>query len=520
MRFALICSLYCLVGIFALSFLGSDAKAHSRSTAHFFNFMKKKNGEEKSHDAQRERNQKEAIDKAVKNVVEEANRNRRRMKRKERILYQNKLLEPTCSWDFYKDTYDGVCSTKQGCFLTVIDRDGHSRSAGALYARHKAGPKGSTVCGDNLSCCADVKCLEGHGHCIDTSKMTCKHGTVRGQCPGGKTIYCCPFNKNSVQKWNQIRFANNIKCLGGRGICRFKNTGKCDHPWVRGQCGSGNEVCCPSSATAKSDWEREKLKAQCDYVGPAAKLLGLDITTLMAFVKVESGGSASAIRFECHRFKKLDKANGLRIPCTIKKGDSFSRVKTESGAAAFKRAYALNKVAAIKSTSFGLFQIMGGYLLAGVNEDPVKALKLFEKNPKEVSLQLLVLWFKDPSWGSRAAKSARKITSVHIPAEQKYWNELVKMYNGPGQVPYYVGKLKEAWSYYKGKCPSADSYDAEMVSKKNGINSDKEIKVATFGDTGRGIFDSVRRLLRFGSPLLMGNGQWFAQDSIADESNA
>ena len=130
----------------------------------------------------------------------------------------------------------------------------------------------------------------------------------------------------------------------------------------------------------------------------------------MAFVKVESGGSASAIRFECHRFRKLDRVGGLKIPCTIKKGDSFSRVRAESGAAAFKRAYALNPVAAVKSTSYGLFQIMGGYLLAGVNEDPVEALKIFEKKPKEVSLQLLVLWFKDPNWGSRAAKSARKIS--------------------------------------------------------------------------------------------------------------
>ncbi len=502
-----------MIGIFVPSFLATEAKAHSRSTAKFFNFNKKKKGEGKSHDAQRERNQKEAIDRAVKSVVEEASKNRRRIKWKERVLFQNKPMEPTCSLDFNKETYDGVCSTKKGCFLTVIDRDGHSRSAGALYARHSAGPKGSAVCGSGLSCCADVKCLEGHGHCIDTSTLACKHGTVSGQCPGGKTISCCPFNDKSVQKWNEIRFAKNMRCLGGRGICRFKNTGKCDHPWVRGQCGSGNEVCCPSSATAKTEWEREKLKAQCDYVGPAAKLLDLDVTTLMAFVKVESGGSASAIRFECHRFRELDKVNGLKIPCTIKKGDSFSRVRAESGAAAFKRAYALNQVAAVKSTSYGLFQIMGGYLLAGVNEEAAEALKLFEKKPKEVSLQLLVLWFKDSNWGSRAAESARKITSVNVPAEEKHWVNLVRMYNGPGQVPYYVGKLKEAWSYYEGKCPSADSYNAKLSSD---LSVNKEIKVADFGNTGRGIFDYVHRLLRFGSPFLMGNRQLFAPENSGD----
>ena len=107
-----------MVGIFVPSFLATEAKAHSRLTAKFFNLNKKKKGEGKSHDAQRERNQKEAIDRAVKSVVEEGSKNRRRRKRKERVLFQNKPMEPTCSLDFNKETYDGVCSTKKGCFLT------------------------------------------------------------------------------------------------------------------------------------------------------------------------------------------------------------------------------------------------------------------------------------------------------------------------------------------------------------------------------------------------------------------
>ena len=156
-------------------------------------------------------------------------------------------------------------------------------------------------------------------------------------------------------------------------------------------------------------------------------------------------------------------------------------------------------------------------MLAGVNEDPVKALKLFEKKPKEVSLQLLVLWFKDPSWGSRAAESARKITSVNEPTEQIHWNNLVRMYNGPGQVPYYVGKLKAAWSYYEGKCPSADSYNADLTTfKSSGLNPDKEIKVASFGNSGRGIFDFVHSFLRGSSPFLMSNRPLFGPVSSGD----
>ena len=48
--------------------------------------------------------------------------------------------------------------------------------------------------------------------------------------------------------------------------------------------------------------------------------------------------------------------------------------------------------------------------------------------------------------------------------------------------------LKAAWSYYEGKCPSADSYSADLTTfKSSGLNPDKEIKVASFGNSGRGI---------------------------------
>ena len=114
---------------------------------------------------------------------------------------------------------------------------------------------------------------------------------------------------------------------------------------------------------------------------------------------------------------------------------------------------------------------------------------------------------------ARAAKSARKITSANVPTEEKHWVNLVRMYNGPGQVPYYVGKLKQAWSYYEGKCPSADSYNAKLSSD---LSVNKEIKVADFGNTGRGIFDHVHRLLRAGSPFLMGNRPFFAPENSGE----
>ncbi len=440
----------------------------------------------------RQLKQKEAIEKTLAKVREEEEKKTKQnvKEKQEKILFKKKKLEPTCNLDYDTKTFDGACSTKAECFLTVIDKDGHARSAGASYDRHRAGPKGQSKCGNGLSCCADVKCLAGHGHCIDSARQKCTYITVSGQCPGSNSVTCCPYNTKSIDRWNNLRFANNVKCLGGKGICRLKNTGPCKHEWVRGQCGSGNEVCCPSTATAKVAWEKEKLKKKCDFVGPAAKYLKIDITTLMAFIKVESGGSASAIRFECHKFKIIDKVNGNKIPCTIKKGDSFSRIRAEGGAKAFKQAYNLNKKAAIKSTSYGLFQVMGGYLLGGINSNPDKALALFENNPEDVSLQLLILWFSDLSWGSKAAISARQIKSADGAKDQVHWKKLVSRYNGNGQVAYYVGKLQEAWKYYRGKCPSADKYDANDAFKSSGLSA-KEMATASvdLGFGGKSTYD-------------------------------
>ena len=51
------------------------------------------------------------------------------------------------------------------CDLTVIDKDGHARSAGATFLKHVAGINGEK-CSPGESCCADVQCLNGHGKLV------------------------------------------------------------------------------------------------------------------------------------------------------------------------------------------------------------------------------------------------------------------------------------------------------------------------------------------------------------------
>jgi hypothetical protein len=390
-------------------------------------------------------------------------RNNKEEDKKPKVTHRGKTFEPTCHVDYKENSYGGICTTADMCDLTVIDKDGHARSAGATFLKHVAGINGEK-CSPGESCCADVQCLNGHGHCMDTKFRTCKMKTKSGQCPGGKTVTCCPNSAKSLQKYDDERFADNKKCLGGEGICRLRSTGNCEHSWVGNQCGKGKEVCCPKSAGAEAKWKKVKVQKMCNYVGPAAAHLDIDITILMAFNKVESGGTASAIRFECHKFLQYSKE---KVPCTIKPGKTFSMERSENGPGAFKRAFTKDKIAAIKATSFGYFQVMGFYLLQ-INNNADEALKLFKADPEKISRKLLIMWFTDPTWGKHAAKAARKIKSVN--SELKQWEMLVRKFNGNGQIPRYVPLLKKAYTFYKGKCPKRFTYKKDVI-KLDGLET-------------------------------------------------
>ena len=356
----------------------------------------------------------------------------------------------TCAVDLRGETYNGVCTTIKNCDLNVIDKDSVARNAGVAYK--------SAKCHAGKSCCADVLCIGGHGHCLDARTHKCAFATIGGQCLGGSTVKCCPLQESGLEDWQKEKFESHPRCLGGRGVCRPRrgaagSSFPCKHGWVGGQCGKGANYCCPFSKNSKKEWENEKLQRKCDFIAPIAKELDLSIDILMAFEAVESGGTPNAIRFECHKFnQRARKQKFKKVSCTIKSGDSFSRVRAESGSQAFKTAYAINQKAALESTSFGLFQIMGGYMLALEGDSTDQALKKFFKDPVTMSGKLLILWFSDKYWGAHAAKAARKITSTTAPSQNKHWRQLVERYNGKGQVPYYVGRLKEEFDRLKGRC--------------------------------------------------------------------
>lgn len=144
----------------------------------------------------------------------------------------------------------------------------------------------------------------------------------------------------------------------------------------------------------------------------------IPVGVLRAIRSVESGGNPAAIRFEPHLF--LRRVPGASIPYTHGPTMAASRVASETNRSAFERARAINEQAAIQSTSWGLYQVLGQHLLNAYPNDPVGS---FFENPREASDRLLVSWFRaNPA----AAAAARALN----------FTELARRYNGSSLSPW------------------------------------------------------------------------------------
>jgi len=151
---------------------------------------------------------------------------------------------------------------------------------------------------------------------------------------------------------------------------------------------------------------------------------------LLAIRRIESGSNPGVVRFEPHLFHAYTGTAGCRpgrctstrlltqirytgVPYTPARG-SVDLTRSHTNRAAFERARGYDEEAAIRSTSWGLYQVLGGLLLRVRPSNPVEA---FDRDPRTVSDELLVEWF---TRRSRAAAAAR---AFDIP-------ELARLYNG------------------------------------------------------------------------------------------
>ena len=134
----------------------------------------------------------------------------------------------------------------------------------------------------------------------------------------------------------------------------------------------------------------------------AANELGIPGEVIQTIEAVESGGRAAALRFEPHVF--LRKRPDLEPIIPFTKGPrGYSVTREETDQSAFEHAFELDPKAATESTSWGLYQVLGGHLIK-LHGSPVAGVDHFYADPLGVSYKLLVSWFKD---SPRAVSAAR-----------------------------------------------------------------------------------------------------------------
>jgi hypothetical protein len=168
-----------------------------------------------------------------------------------------------------------------------------------------------------------------------------------------------------------------------------------------------------------------------------AAAAGVQPAVLAALRAVESGNNPSAIRFEPHLFIRLRPDLASRIPYTPGEDRAASPVGAETNRAAFNHAYELDARIAVKSTSWGLYQVLGGRLLTIFDNDPDRAVRSFYADPEEVSKLLLVQWMRENPAAVRAANA-------------EDWGEFVHRFNGCTDCTRYLSRFMPALEAAQG----------------------------------------------------------------------
>jgi len=207
---------------------------------------------------------------------------------------------------------------------------------------------------------------------------------------------------------------------------------------------------------------------------------------LKAIAEVESGGR--------YAFWRLNKADGENIPAILYERHYFSketsgkhdkdhpdiswptgyRKKSQIGekdkkmsdgkiddddvygsyASAYLRlinAYRLDAAAALKSCSWGKFQIMGAnYELCGAPSIGVFVKKMCTSDAEQIGLLAGFIRKKPQAWKNPKNKKLGKEISLHDAVKKKDWALIAFNYNGPGYKTYdYDTKLKAAYERLK-----------------------------------------------------------------------
>lgn len=160
---------------------------------------------------------------------------------------------------------------------------------------------------------------------------------------------------------------------------------------------------------------------------------GIPERVIRAIRMVESGGrDPHAIRFEPHLFRRRRPDLASRIPYT---GPGPSHVRSETDRGAFERAAALDLHAAVLSTSWGAYQVLGARLVAALPGDDASDVATFWGRPDGASGELFVAWVR-----------ANPRILVPARATPPDFDGIARAYNGAGAAPRYAERLRAAYN--------------------------------------------------------------------------
>lgn len=183
----------------------------------------------------------------------------------------------------------------------------------------------------------------------------------------------------------------------------------------------------------------KQLLSEDDYKRAAASL-AVQIKDIKTITKVEApkGGfdteDRPTILFERHKFYKY--ANGAGYPEHLDISNPLAGGYTYSNASEHSRlekASNIDREAALKSASWGKFQIMGfNYLAAGFTalQDFINAMYAGEPEQLDAFVRFL-----------KTDRHGRMVAALR----EHRWYDLAEDYNGPGNADAYAKKLKAAY---------------------------------------------------------------------------
>jgi hypothetical protein len=180
----------------------------------------------------------------------------------------------------------------------------------------------------------------------------------------------------------------------------------------------------------------------------AAKTLGVDVATIQAVADVETSGEAfdalgrPRILFERHYFHRLTSGRYDPTHARVSASQSGGYGTFAEQYGKLEEAYALDPDAALRSASWGRFQIMGdNFVAAGFAS--AQEFVLAMTRSEEAQLEAFVRFV---SSRSSMAEALRK----------KDWSSFAIAYNGPGyKQNRYDAKLAEAYERFAGASSSA-----------------------------------------------------------------